>query len=120
MRVFIGVFIKLIESFIYGIGPLQDTRQQGRYSGRPEASECLTSKNMKAFPSPASGAKAMKLAISSFEGNMAGRVRYPIESSQEVRTSRLVWSLNVCYVDSRQRFVRRQLRRAYRINWCIQ
>jgi hypothetical protein len=32
----------------------------------------FTSKNAKAFPSPAPGAKAMKLAISSSEGNMAG------------------------------------------------
>lgn len=36
----------------------------------------LTSKNMKARPSPASGAKATKLAISSFEGSIADRVRY--------------------------------------------
>jgi len=41
--------------------------------------QSLTSKNKKAFPSPASGAKAMKLAISSSVGNMAGRVRYPRE-----------------------------------------
>jgi hypothetical protein len=27
VRVFVGVFIKLIESFIYGIRPLQDTYQ---------------------------------------------------------------------------------------------
>ena len=76
-----------------------------------KASECLTSKNRKAFPSPASGAKAMKLATSSSEGNMAGRVQYPIESSKERRNSRLVWSLKVCYVDLRLRIVR-QLRRA--------
>ena len=53
----------------------------------------------------------MKLATSSSEGNMAGRVQYPIESSKEGRNSRLVWSLKVCYVDLRLRIVR-QLRRA--------
>ena len=27
VRVFVGVFVKLVESFIYGIRPLQDTHQ---------------------------------------------------------------------------------------------
>ena len=41
----------------------------------------LTSKNMKAFPSPASGATARKFAMSSFEGNMVIRLQCAIERS---------------------------------------
>jgi hypothetical protein len=49
----------------------------------PIDSGWLTSRNRKAFPSPASGANARKLVTSSSEGVMACKVCCPVESSKE-------------------------------------
>jgi hypothetical protein len=80
--VFVGVFIILVHGFIYSIHALSDTVSQST----PRIVErWYTSKNMNAFPSSAPGATARKLAISSFEGCMAGRMRYLIETSKWFR-----------------------------------
>jgi hypothetical protein len=85
LRIFVGVFIILVNSFIYGIRTLCPRHISVRLllcmSKGQRWGIWLTSKNMKAFPSPASGATARKFAMSSFEGNMVIRLRCAIERS---------------------------------------
>ncbi len=62
------------------------------------ASKSLASKNINALPSPASGAKVMKLAISSFEGNIAGRLRIAIENFKSLGVAEWFGTLHVMFV----------------------